>query len=212
MDAGGFGGWSQRYTNGNGLCARFTREPTQSEWDSAESSNCAAYPGPSGHCGAVCGTSFNYQAEYMVNEIGTLTGCWQKEGSYVTARQGASSCKSNVDSIEFGITCSTAGTTTISAEIIAPDGNANSFWVKVDSGSSTTWSTGVGKSWFWASHELDTAEGAQLLKLVLREDGIKIRKISVRGACEIKAAYGGRRLEDFAKVDWGLSNNFTVFV
>ena len=46
---------------------------------------------------------------------------------------------------------------------------------------------GVGKSWFWASHELDTAEGAQLLKLVLREDGIKIRKISVRGACEIKA-------------------------
>ena len=62
MDAGGFGGWSQRYTNGNGLCARFTREPTQSEWDSAESSNCAAYPGPSGHCGAVCGTSFNYQA------------------------------------------------------------------------------------------------------------------------------------------------------
>jgi hypothetical protein len=59
MDAGGFGGWSQRYSNGNGWCARFTREPTQQEWDSAGKSACAAYPGASGHCGAVCGTKFN---------------------------------------------------------------------------------------------------------------------------------------------------------
>merc|ERR1712194_430776 len=59
MDAGKFGGWSQRYSDGGGWCARFTREPTQSEWDSAGRSSCACYPGPSGHCGAVCGTSFN---------------------------------------------------------------------------------------------------------------------------------------------------------
>ena len=84
------------------------------------------------------------QAEYMVNEIGALTGCWQEESDYVTVPDGASSCQGNVNNIAFGITCSTAGTTTISAEIIAPDTEADSFWVKVDnSDSSTTWHTGL---------------------------------------------------------------------
>lgn len=59
MDAGQFGGWSQRYADGSGWCARFTRAPTQAEWDSAGASSCQPYPGSSGHCGAVCGTTFN---------------------------------------------------------------------------------------------------------------------------------------------------------
>merc|ERR1719482_358561 len=72
---GQFGGWSQRYSNGGGWCARFTRAPTQAEWNSAGASSCAAYPGASGHCGAVCGTSFNAAATTTTTTTAPTTPC-----------------------------------------------------------------------------------------------------------------------------------------
>jgi len=58
MNSGNFGGFVQRSDDGSGVCARFKREPSQSEWTDSEASDCESHPGLSGKCGAVCGTPY----------------------------------------------------------------------------------------------------------------------------------------------------------
>merc|ERR1719456_706596 len=80
ISEGRHGGWAQRYANGKGWCARFTQEPSETEWSRAGGSGDCADSATSGHCGAVCGTKFNAGASRC--DVGAPCGAPGSPGKF----------------------------------------------------------------------------------------------------------------------------------
>jgi len=91
--------------------------------------------------------------------------------------------------IHFTVSCSSETSGGFEAEIIAPDGKSDSFYVqgdqRVNSDQMQDWHTGQGADWHWSKKSspfIKFKSGRNSIKFLGREDGISVR--TFRFACE----------------------------
>ena len=107
------------------------------------------------------------------------------EGSYVTFRGAASMSEPPVDvaanRVRFVIERAVAGQYQFYARIIAPDGNSDSFWVRINDGPWIKWASGLTTTTFaWkavagGSYELQA--GANTVDIAYREPNVQLDKV-----------------------------------
>jgi hypothetical protein len=119
---------------------------------------------------------------------GTVTEPFVSNGNYVDLpddaglsaqlcpanTSGGASCGAN---IVFLMQCTAGTTVTFKAEVVAPNGQADSFYIQLDAANKERWDTDIRTTWGWsaASPSLDASQGSHTVILHGREDGIKIR-------------------------------------
>lgn len=119
---------------------------------------------------------------------GTASG-----GSFITIQPGNNSTTTApgaTGQATYSFTVATAGTFKIWGRVIAPSGNDDSFWVKVDSGAWIPWNN-IARSTAWTWDEVHNSNagdtlmtynlsaGSHTLTIAYREDGAKIDRILV---------------------------------
>jgi len=80
--------------------------------------------------------------------------------------------------LDFTMHCAKQSDLTFEAEVIAPNGNADSFFISLGS-TGVRWDTGLSQTWTWSavSPSVAVPAGSHKLRLWGREDGIKIRNL-----------------------------------
>eukprot|EP00931_Biecheleriopsis_adriatica_P101940 TRINITY_DN76988_c0_g1_i1.p1 TRINITY_DN76988_c0_g1~~TRINITY_DN76988_c0_g1_i1.p1 ORF type:complete len:1411 (+),score=201.49 TRINITY_DN76988_c0_g1_i1:159-4391(+) len=83
-------------------------------------------------------------------------------------------------SMAFRVLCSSTAEVTFQAEVLTPDGGANSFNVATSSGL-VAWDAGLASGWHWSmsSPTFRLSSGRSSLSIVGREDGIKVRSFRI---------------------------------
>jgi hypothetical protein len=79
--------------------------------------------------------------------------------------------------MKFALTCSAATSISLKAEIIAPNGQSDSYNVTTNGGDYVAWNTGQHSNWGWSSSSpsLSVDEGLNELTITKRESGIKVK-------------------------------------
>jgi hypothetical protein len=113
---------------------------------------------------------------------GVVTAPFKSVNDYVELPEG--SCNGacgDEGQLAFDIQCNSATTVGFQAEIIAPNGGADSFYIRVDAQGKQTWHTGQKRSWGWSSTSpnFDVAQGSHTVSLLEREDGIKLKSLKI---------------------------------
>eukprot|EP00966_Prymnesium_polylepis_P173778 4019536-Prymnesium_polylepis.1 len=119
----------------------------------------------------------------------TLPGAANTRCSWTTTAAGEriSTCSG---SVSFEMSCNADTSIKFEAEVYAPDGNSDSFYVSVD-GSHTssryTWHTGSRNGWRWSSQSgaFRVYPGSHTVQLHGREDGIKFRTLRIAGGSTV---------------------------
>lgn len=81
----------------------------------------------------------------------------------------------------FTFTCTENTVVQFSADVIAPNGKDDSFYITVDSQKRRTWHVKKGSDWHWAFHgtKFSVGKGMHTLHLLQREDGTKFKRIRI---------------------------------
>jgi len=125
--------------------------------------------------------------------MGTVTAPFVVVGDHVEIPDdgtywncGQSNCGGQ---IVFQMDCPSSATVSFKAEIIAPNGQSDSFFIQVDTQALKVWHTGSRASWKWSSKSpvFSVTQGRHTVTLEGREDGIKIKSLAVSGVCVLQA-------------------------
>jgi len=119
---------------------------------------------------------------------------WVRMQDYVEVPEDSVISANNaIGSVDFAIRCARQADVEFQMETIAPDGNSNSVFIGIGSGDKATWDVAAApQTWTWVgklSPSVSVPAGDHLLKLYVREKGIKIRTVKfasghVSGGCE----------------------------
>ena len=141
--------------------------------------------------GAACSinaviTSVESEADTMIKAAdGILTGSFVLTDDYVELPDGGGAD----GAIEFAVSCPAVTSIRLFTQVIAPDGGSNSFYIKVGAQSRVTWHIQKTSSFdIRTSPEVMLDAGINRLQLLGREDGIKIRTVTISGCIFLKAA------------------------
>ena len=133
----------------------------------------------------------NSSGIWLEAECGTVGSLWDVEpddnasrGQYVTIQPGNNSTDGapadESGHISYTFDVSESGTYSLWARVITPGSNDDSFWLKMDNGSFTSWN-GIpsSSSWTWAGYSTtyNLSAGEHTLTIAYREDGAKLDKI-----------------------------------
>jgi hypothetical protein len=118
---------------------------------------------------------------------GVLSGQFVKRSDHIELPgDPATRCKFGLGqgncfgSLDFLFSCASNASITMQAEVIAQDDDSDSFYFQTDDDvSKETWLTGVHPSWNWSavSPPFRAKAGRHTLRLLGREDNIKIRRL-----------------------------------
>jgi hypothetical protein len=127
------------------------------------------------------GCTGDYQEATVSAASGVATSPFVQQTEYAEIPEGGGVKDADGDRavLAFSMVCTGSATATFEAEIIAPDGGADSFYLRLDDESLAAWHTGQGDSWFWSdvSPSVSVTAGTHTVNLYGREDGIKIRTL-----------------------------------
>ena len=149
---------------------------------------------------------------WLEAECGTVGSLWNtnssgtaSNGSYVTIQPGnnstASAPSSSTGHVSFPFSVSESGNYRVWGRVITPNGNDDSFWVRMDGGSWTNWnSIPATSSWQWDDvHDSNNggsvvnynlSPGNHTLTVAYREDGAQLDKIYVTNSGQTPSGTG----------------------
>jgi hypothetical protein len=129
---------------------------------------------------------------WLEAECGNVGSLWNipsdgsaSNGLYVTIQSGNNSTSSAPSSssgqITYNFSVSSSGTCNLWARVITPNGNDDSFWVRMDSGSWYQWNNiGPTSSWAWYQcQSYNLSSGSHTLTIAYREDGAQLDKLYI---------------------------------
>jgi O-glycosyl hydrolase len=129
---------------------------------------------------------------WLEAECGNVGSLWNivsdssaSGGQYVTIQSGNNSTGSAPSSssghITYDFSVSSSGTCNLYARVITPNGNDDSFWVRMDGGSWYQWNNiGPTSSWAWYQcQSYSLSSGSHTLTIAYREDGARLDKLYI---------------------------------
>jgi hypothetical protein len=130
---------------------------------------------------------------WLEAECGTVGSLWNvnssgsaSNGQYVTIQSGNNSTGSaptNTNGhINIPFSVSQSGTYVVWARVIAPNGNDDSFWIRMDGGTWINWNNIApgSTSWTWDDvQSFSLSSGSHTLTIAYREDGAQLDKIYI---------------------------------
>ncbi len=150
---------------------------------------------------------------WLEAECGNVGSLWNTSsdgsasgGTYVTIQSGNNSTSSAPSSssghITYNFSVSSSGNYIIWGRVIAPNGNDDSFWIRMDGGSWVRWNNiASGSSWHWDEvHNADNSNqvvnynlssGSHTLTVAYREDGTELDKIYITNSGDTPSGTGG---------------------
>ena len=117
-------------------------------------------------------------------------------GAYVTIQPGNNSLDSaptrSSDHISFTFNVNESGIYTLSARVIAPSPDDDSFWIRMDTGAWFMWnSINPSTSWIWdTSQSYNLNPGTHILSVAYREDGAKLDKLYITNSSNTPVGMG----------------------
>ena len=149
---------------------------------------------------------------WLEAECGNVGSLWNtpsdgnaSEGTYVTIQSGNNSTSSAPSSssgqITYPFDVIESGNYIVWGRVIAPNGNDDSFWIRMDSGSWIKWNNiASGSSWHWDEvHDADNSNqlvnynldsGSHTLTVAYREDGTQLDKIFITNSGDTPSGTG----------------------
>jgi len=148
---------------------------------------------------------------HMVKDFGTLLGKFKIQGDYVILPEDTCTIRTCAQSaIEFNMKCTAAGTGIAGIQVIGSKGTSDSVRLQVvnDAGTHTShlsqWHFGSATrtDWTWIEKTFTATVGHHKLRILGREDGVKIKQIRISGACVLydQAVYHSRFQAIFSKI------------
>ncbi|MCI0550380.1 MAG: T9SS type A sorting domain-containing protein [Anaerolineae bacterium] len=130
---------------------------------------------------------------WLEAECGTVGSLWNtnssgtaSNGSYVTIQSGNNSTgsapSSSTGHVSFPFSVSESGNYVLWCRVIAPTGNDDSFWIRMDGGSWINWNNIApgSTSWTWDDvQSFNLSSGNHTLTVTYREDGAQLDKVYI---------------------------------
>ncbi|MBW8333762.1 MAG: T9SS type A sorting domain-containing protein [Prolixibacteraceae bacterium] len=146
--------------------------------------------------------SLNNTEIWLEAECATIGANWDtntdagaSNGSYVMAKPGIQSLTTAAGSegtLVLPFSVDTTGNYNLHARLNCPTSDDDSFWIKLDNGSFTTFNGLVTNGWAWLKlTSFWLTKGQHKLTITYREDGAKLDKILIANTGLIPTAFGG---------------------